>query len=601
MSDYSAPVRDMRFVLNHVVDLPAIAQLDGYDHADGELVDQVLEEAARLAGEVLGPINHSGDRQGSVLENGVVRTPDGFRQAYKQFAEGGWNGVPFDPEFGGGGLPWSVTMALSEMWNAANMSFALCPLLNQGAVDLIHAHASDEQKATYLEKMISGEWAGTMNLTEPAAGSDVGALRSKAEPQADGSYRITGQKIFITYGEHDFTENIIHLVLARTPGAPGGTKGISCFIVPKFLVNPDGSLGKRNDLRCVSLEHKLGIHASPTCVMSYGDDGECVGYLIGEENRGMRYMFTMMNNARLSVGTQGLAIAERAYQQAAAFALERKQGRVAGTPADQSSPIVAHADVRRMLMTMRAYIEAMRALIYTNAEAMDLARRHPDEEVRGAKQAMVELLTPISKGWCTDLGCELTSIGVQVHGGMGFVEETGAAQHMRDARIAPIYEGTNGIQAMDLVFRKLPLQGGEAVRALIDEMRALDGDLAKQDGSVFKSFRAGLDTSTAALATATDWMLGKLQGGDPDDAAAGCAPYLKMFGITVGGYLLARGALAAAAQLSNGATDKPFLEAKLATARFYAEQILPQAAALAGPATEGKETLFAIEAEQLCA
>ena len=500
MSDYSAPVRDMRFVLNHVVDLPAIAQLDGYDHADGELVDQVLEEAARLAGEVLGPINHTGDQQGSVLENGVVRTPDGFRQAYKQFAEGGWNGVPFDPEFGGGGLPWSVTMALSEMWNAANMSFALCPLLNQGAVDLIHAHASDEQKATYLEKMISGEWAGTMNLTEPAAGSDVGALRSKAEPQADGSYRITGQKIFITYGEHDFTENIIHLVLARTPGAPGGTKGISCFIVPKFLVNPDGSLGKRNDLRCVSLEHKLGIHASPTCVMSYGDDGDCVGYLIGEENRGMRYMFTMMNNARLSVGTQGLAIAERAYQQAAAFALERKQGRVAGTPADQSSPIVAHADVRRMLMTMRAYIEAMRALIYTNAEAMDLARRHPDDEVRAAKQAMVELLTPISKGWCTDLGCELTSIGVQVHGGMGFVEETGAAQHMRDARIAPIYEGTNGIQAMDLVFRKLPLQSGEAVRALIDEMRALDGGLAKQDGSVFKSFRAGLDTSTAALA-----------------------------------------------------------------------------------------------------
>lgn len=601
MSDYSAPVRDMRFVLNHVVDLSAIARLEGYDHADGELVDQVLEEAARLAGEVLSPINHSGDRQGSVLENGVVRTPDGFREAYKQFAEGGWNGVPFDPEFGGGGLPWAVTMALGEMWNAANMSFALCPLLNQGAVDLIHAHASDEQKATYLEKMISGEWAGTMNLTEPAAGSDVGALRTKAEPQADGTYRISGQKIFITYGEHDFTENIIHLVLARTPGAPPGTKGISCFIVPKFLVNSDGSLGKRNDLRCVSLEHKLGIHASPTCVMSYGDDGDCVGYLIGEENRGMRYMFTMMNNARLSVGTQGLAIAERAYQQAVAFALERKQGRVAGTPADQSSPIVAHADVRRMLMTMRAYIEAMRALVYTNAEAMDLARRHPDEEVRAAKQAMVELLTPISKGWCTDLGCELTSIGVQVHGGMGFVEETGAAQHMRDARIAPIYEGTNGIQAMDLVFRKLPLQGGEAVHALIEEMRGLDGELVKQDGPAFMAFREGLAQSTAALTTATDWMLDTLRSGDPDDAAAGCAPYLKMFGITVGGYLLARGALAAAAQLSNGAADKPFLEAKLATARFYAEQILPQAAALAGPATEGKETLFAIDAEQLCA
>ncbi len=599
MAEYRAPVRDMRFVLNHVVDLPAIAGLDGYEHADGELVDQVLEEAGRLAGEVLSPLNQAGDQQGAMLENGVVRTAPGFRDAYRRFVEGGWNGVPFDPEFGGGGLPWAVTVALSEMWNAANMSFALCPLLNQGAADLVAAHGSDRQKAIYLEKMISGEWTGTMNLTEPAAGSDVGALRAKAEPQADGSYRISGQKIFITYGEHDYTDNIIHLVLARTPGAPPGTKGISCFIVPKFLVEADGSLGRRNDLRCVSLEHKLGIHASPTCVMSYGDDGDCVGYLIGEENRGMRYMFTMMNNARLSVGTQGLAIAERAYQQAAAFALERRQGRGPGAPAGESSPIVAHADVRRMLMTMRAYVEAMRALIYSNAEAIDLARRHPDEAARAANQALVEILTPVSKAWCTDLGCELTSIGVQVHGGMGFIEETGAAQHMRDARIAPIYEGTNGIQAMDLVFRKLPLQGGEAVAGVIAGMRALDGALADREEPVFGALRTGLAEAIEALSGATDWMLERCRA-DPDDAAAGAQPYLKMFGITAAGWLLARGALAAAAQLANGdGVDRPFLEAKLATAQFYAEQILPQAAALAGPATSGKETLYAIEAEYL--
>ena len=600
MPEYAAPVRDMRFVLDHVVDLRSIAGLEGYQHADAELVGQILNEAARLAGEVLSPLNRAGDQQGATLENGVVRSPDGFKQAYQQFIAGGWTGVPFAPQFGGGGLPWAVAVALGEMWNGANMSLALCPLLTQGAAELILAHGSEAQKATFAEKLVAGEWTGTMNLTEPAAGSDVGALRAKAVPQADGSYRISGQKIFISYGEHDLADNIVHTVLARTPDAPPGTSGISCFIVPKYLVNPDGTLGRRNDLRCVSLEHKLGIHASPTCVMAFGDNGNCVGYLIGEENRGMRCMFTMMNIARLSVGVQGLAIAERAYQQAVAFARERRQGRAAGRPAGEPVAIVEHADVRRMLMTMRAYIEAMRALIYANAEAIDLARRHPDSETRAARQALVEILTPVSKSWCTDLGCELASIGIQVHGGMGFIEETGAAQYLRDARIAPIYEGTNGIQAIDLVFRKLPIRGGEAVKSLLAEIRELAAALTGENEPTLAPLRAGLTDAVGALEAATDWLADKVHAA-PDDAAAGCAPYLRMFGLTVGGYLLIRGARAAARLLAEDGADRAFLAAKLATARFYAEQILPQAPALLGPVTRGAETLFAIDADQLCA
>ena len=402
----------------------------------------------------------------------------GFREAYRQYVDAGWGAVPFPPEFGGGGFPWLVTIVMQEMLASASLGFSTCPVLTQGAIDMLTQHGSPGQQATFLEKMVSGEWTGTMNLTEPQAGSDLGAVRTKAVPAGDGTWRITGQKIFITFGEHDLAGNIIHLVLARVPDAPPGTKGISCFIVPKYLVNEDGSLGSRNDLRCVSIEHKLGIRASPTCVMSFGDAGGATGYLIGEANQGMRYMFTMMNTARLSVGVQGLAIAERAYQDALRYAQERRQGRVVGARAGESSPIVEYTDVRRMLLTMKAYIEAMRALLYTHAASIDLAGHHHDQAEREARRELAELLTPISKAWCTDLGVELTSIGLQVHGGMGYVEETGVAQYLRDSRIAPIYEGTNGIQAIDLVTRKVPMRGGGVVTDLLAQMEVLGRELA---------------------------------------------------------------------------------------------------------------------------
>ena len=597
MSDYSPPVKDLSFIINHLLDSGALGALEGVEPVSPDLIDAILEEAGKLASEVLAPLNAVGDQEGSRrLDDGEVQTPAGFKQAYRTFVDGGWNSLPFTPDYGGQGLPWTIQLAVQEIFTSANMAFMLCPLLNAGATDLITAHASDEQRATFLPKMISGDWTGTMNLTEPQAGSDVGALRTKAVPQPDGSYRITGSKIFITYGEHDMVENIIHLVLARTPEAPAGTKGISCFIVPKFLVNEDGSLGARNDVRCVSLEHKLGIHASPTAVLAFGEEEGAVGYLIGEENRGMRYMFTMMNTARLAVGQQGTAIAERAYQQALAFARERRQGRPIGLPPTEGAAIIEHADVRRMLMTMKAYIEATRALILTNAEAIDLSNGHPDQAVRARKRALVELLTPVSKAWTSDLGVELTSIGVQIHGGMGFIEETGAAQHMRDSRIAPIYEGTNGIQAMDLVMRKLPMNGGEPVRELIGEMRALDNELAAA-GDQLAVLRDNLKPGIDALAQATEWMLDRLAD-DPNAAAAGCTPYLRMFGIVIGGYLMARSAVVARKLAGNGGADgDAFLSSKIATARFYGEQILPAAPALVGPATAGAKSLYAIDAE----
>ena len=588
MTEYRAPLRDMRFVLNHVVDLGALARLDGLSNAEPDLVDAVLDEAGKFASEVIAPTNRPGDLQGARLENGVVRTPDGFRDVYRRFREAGWNGVPFEPEHGGGGLPWAVASAVQEMVNSANLSFALCPLLTQGAIEAIEAHAAPALKATYLAKLVSGEWTGTMNLTEPQAGSDVGALKAKAVPAGDGTWRITGTKIFITFGEHDMTDNIVHLVLARTPGAPAGTKGISLFLVPKFLVNADGSLGARNDVRCVSLEHKLGIHGSPTCVMSYGDGGGAIGWLVGEENAGMRCMFTMMNNARLSVGLQGLAMAERAFQQARAYAQERKQGRPAGRPPTEDAAIIAHPDVRRMLMAMKAQVEAMRALIYLNAEAIDVARRHADPAVRAERQGLVELLTPVSKGWCTELGCEIASLAVQVHGGMGFVEETGVAQYYRDVRITPIYEGTTGIQAMDLVARKLPLRGGAVVRGFLAEMRRLDGVLAKA-GAGFDGIRGAFETALDALEQATDWMLATLPAA-PNRAAAGAAPYLKLFGTVTGGWLLARQALSAAQALAAQPGDA-FLEGKIASARFYAANMLPLAGGLGVAATTGADAL----------
>ncbi len=446
MTDYAAPLADMRFALTEIAGIDEIARLPGCEQASPDVVDAVLEEAGKLAGGVLAPLNRIGDRQASRLENGVVRTPDGFKEAYAKYVEGGWNALPFPPEHGGQGLPMALSTAVFEMWNSANMGFALCPLLNVGAVEALHAHGTQEQKQVYLPKLVSGEWTGTMNLTEPQAGSDVGALRTRAVRDGDG-YRITGQKIFITYGEHDMAANIVHLVLARLPDAPPGTRGISLFLVPKFLVDADGKLGQRNDVRCVSLEHKLGIHASPTCVLAYGDNGGAVGFLIGEENRGMECMFTMMNNARLNVGLQGVAIAERAYQQARDFARQRVQSRPVTATSGDTYPIIHHPDVRRMLLSMRAQTEAMRALAYYTAGAIDRARHYPDSEARAAQQRRVDLLIPVVKAWSTDLGVEIASTGVQVHGGMGFIEETGAAQHLRDARIAPIYEGTNGIQA----------------------------------------------------------------------------------------------------------------------------------------------------------
>ena len=599
MTSYTPPLRDMRFVLNNIVDLDALSRLEGFEAVTPDLVDAILDEGGKLAAEVMAPLNQVGDRQGSRLVDGVVRTPEGFKQAYRRYVAGGWSGVPFNPEYGGQGLPWALAIALQEMWASANAALSLCPLLTQGAIELISAHGSEEQKETYLRKMVSGEWTGTMNLTEPQAGSDLGALRTRAERRADDTYRITGTKIFITYGDHDMAENIIHLVLARTPDAPPGTRGISCFVVPKYLVGPSGNLGEANDLRCVSLEHKLGIHASPTAVISFGDSGGAVGYLIGEECRGMGYMFTMMNRARLGVGQQGVAIAERAYQQALAYARERRQGRAIGAPPTEHVTIIEHADVRRMLMTMKAYVEAMRALTYVNAEAIDLARRHPDAEARRRSQGFVDLLTPVSKAWCTDLGVELASLGIQVHAGMGYIEETGAAQYLRDARIAPIYEGTNGIQALDLVLRKLPVGRGEPMRDFLSAMRALDNELAA-GGDDLAVFHEGLNAAVDALAEATDWLIQRAAD-EPNAAAAGATPYLRMLGTVAGGYLLARSAVAARKLLADGAEDSDFLEAKIATARFYAEQILPQAPALLGPVTRGAEVLYAIRPDLMSA
>jgi 3-(methylthio)propanoyl-CoA dehydrogenase len=589
MSDYSAPLEDMRFVLENIVDLPALSALPGFEHAEPEMVYGVLEESGRFFAQEFGPLNRVGDTQHSRRnDDGSVTTPDGFARAYQRYVDAGWAGVPFPAEYGGGGFPWLVAIAMQEMVTAANMGFSLCPLLTQGAIDMLLHYGSEEQREVYLPRMITGEWTGTMNLTEPQAGSDVGALTTKAAPADDGTWRITGQKIFITYGEHDLADNIVHLVLARVPDAPPGTKGISCFIVPKFLVDEDGSLGERNQVECVSLEKKMGINASPTCVMAY--DG-AVGYLVGEANEGMRYMFKMMNNARLSVGVSGLALGERAYQQAVAYAEERRQGRAPGAAPGEASAIVDHPDVRRMLLTMRANIEALRCLAYLNAESIDLAAHHPDEAVRTARSELADLLTPVTKGWGTDLGNELTSLAVQVHGGMGYIEETGVAQHYRDIRIAAIYEGTNGIQAMDLVARKLPMRAGGVVADYLAGIEATAGELSGAGGDL-ATIGKRLADAHASLRTTTDWLLANAQA-DPNNLLAGAAPYLRMCGIVTGGWLLGRSAQAAQRLLDAGEGDADFLRQKLVTARFYAEQILPQAAGLAPSVTAGPADLLA--------
>jgi 3-(methylthio)propanoyl-CoA dehydrogenase len=592
MIPYAAPIDDMRFTLARVAGLDRVAALPGLDVATPDLVDAVLAEAGKLAAGVLAPINMGGDEHGATLENGVVRTAPGFADAYRQFVDGGWNAVPFDPDHGGQGLPWSVAFAVQEMWQAANLSFGLCPLLTQGAVDLLTEHGTPDQKAVYLPRLISGEWTGTMNLTEPQAGSDVGAVRTRAV-RADGHYRIQGQKIYITYGEHDMAANIVHMVLARLPDAPPGIKGISLFIVPKFLVEADGSPGRRNDLRCVSLEHKLGIHASPTCVMAYGDDGGAVGFLVGEENRGIEYMFTMMNNARLSVGLQGVAIADRAYQQARDYARSRVQSRELGVRSPDGVPIVRHPDVRRMLLAMRSQTEAARSLLYSAAVSLDEAKRHPDPATREAAQLRVDLLTPVCKAWGTDVGVDVASIGVQVHGGMGFIEETGAAQHYRDARILPIYEGTNGIQANDLVFRKIGRDKGAAARAFLAEVATTAATLRGKPGDDAESIAEALEDAVAALTEATAWMTATV-GTDPVAAAAGAANYLRMFGLTAGGHMLGLAAAAALDDMARGLGHPAFLDAKTITARFYADQFLPQVRGLLRPVTGGHRATMAM-------
>jgi acyl-CoA dehydrogenase len=596
MSTYLAPVRDMRFVINELAGLSALQRLPGFDEATPELVDAVLEEAAKLATEVLAPLNKTGDAQGARLDSGGVIAADGFAAAYRKFVEGGWNGLGGDPAFGGQGLPSLVLAAAVEMWNSANMSFALCPLLTIGAMEAIKAHGSDEHKARYLPRLVTGEWTGTMNLTEPQAGSDLSAVRTRAVPEGD-HYRIRGQKIFITWGDHDMAENVIHLVLARLPDAPEGTRGISLFLVPKFLVGADGALGARNDVQVASLEHKLGIHASPTCVMSFGDGAGAIGYLVGKENQGLAHMFTMMNEARQKVGIQGLGIAERAYQQAREYARERVQGRPAGARSGERVTIVHHPDVRRMLMTMKAQVEAMRAFGYVVAADIDLAHRHPDPAERRLRQGRVELLTPVLKGWCTELGVEIASLGVQVHGGMGYIEETGACQHLRDARIAPIYEGTTGIQAGDLVGRKLAADKGAAMRTLVAEMRATEADLLRADHPDLAAIAAALGDGVQSLEMTTAAVLRDLAA-NLDAALAASVSYLMLVGYVCGAWQMGRAAVAARARLAAG-EDEGFHKAKIATARFYAEQVLPQASALAAAVLSGGSTALAIDEAQL--
>ena len=591
MTNYVAPIADMYFAATKLAGYGDLAGLPGGEDLSEDLLASIFEEGGKFAAGVLAPLHRVGDVEGSHLVNGAVRTPKGWKDAYGQFVEGGWNAVPFDPEFGGQGLPWLIATGLFDLWHASNMAFALCPMLTQAAVEAVSRYGSPEQKSQFLEKMISGEWTGTMQLTEPQAGSDLAQVRMKAVRDGD-AYRLYGQKIFITYGDHEMTDNIIHMVLARTPDAPEGVKGISLFIVPKFLLNEDGAPGARNDVRCVSLEEKMGIHASPTAVMSYGESDGAVGYLVGEENKGLNYMFTMMNNARLSVGLEGVAIAERAYQKAATFARERVQGRDIAGESPDSVAIIRHPDVRRMLMTMRSLAEASRALAYYTAGQLDIAQRHTDENIRADAQARVDLLIPVVKGWGSEVGSEAAWNGVQVHGGMGFVEETGAAQFMRDAKIAEIYEGSNGIQAMDLIGRKLARDGGREAKRLIAEIRDIDGALADA-GDDFAGLRAAIKSGVDALESATDWLLAAHKR-DVRDAAAGAMPYLRLWGTVSGGWLMARAALIAQSDLAANDGDPAFLKAKITTAMFYGERILPRSATLMAEIIAGSASLMAL-------
>jgi alkylation response protein AidB-like acyl-CoA dehydrogenase len=587
---YQPPIRDILFVMKELLGLDELLTFEPFSHVDTEDVAGLLAESGRFNAEVVAPLNQVGDQQPSSIDaDGNVTTPPGFKDAYRRYQEAGWTAIQFDPEYGGGGLPWLVGVANQEFTTSANMAFSLCPMLSHSSIEALSAHGSAEQKAMFLEKIITGAWTGTMNLTESQAGTDVGAMTTRAVPRGDGTFAISGTKIFITWGDHDMAENIIHMVLARLPDAPPGTKGISLFIVPKFLVNPDGSLGERNDVRCVSIEHKLGIKASPTAVMSYGEAGGAVGHLVGEPHQGMRYMFTMMNNARLTVGLEGLGISERSYQQAVDYARERIQGTAIGS--GEPVVIAEHPDVRRMLITMKSGIEAMRSLVYLNAKAIDEAHAHPDETMRSQAAELVALLTPLSKAWCTDLGVELTSLAVQVFGGMGYVEETGVAQHWRDARIAPIYEGTNGVQAIDLVMRKLPMSGGAVVERLLADIR----------GTAQALNQGGLLAMAEALSDGVDTVgqvTEMLQTATVADRLAGATPYLRMLATLVGAWLMARAALVAISRLEAGSADAGFYEAKLATATFFVTQTLPAAMGLKASVRGGIDDLMAVRLDQ---
>ncbi|HEX2134283.1 MAG TPA: acyl-CoA dehydrogenase [Microvirga sp.] len=582
---YRAPVAEIAFTMRHVAGLDRAIAEGLHEDLTPDLVETILAEAGRFANDVIAPLNRVGDGHGTPFTDGAVTMPPGWKEAYAAWTQAGWNALPGPAEHGGQGLPVLLNSGCLEMWNAASLAFGLGPLLTMGGIEALSAHGAPELKERYLAKLVSGEWTATMNLTEPQAGSDLGALRTRAERAGDGTYRITGQKIFITYGEHDLTDNIVHLVLARLPDAPPGTRGISLFLVPKVL--PDGS---RNDVRCGSVEHKLGIHASPTCTMIYGDRGGAVGWLVGEENRGLACMFTMMNNARLAVGIQGVAIAERAYQQALAYANERRQGRAPGRAGAEMSPIVEHPDVRRSLLTMKALTAAARSICFLTAEAIDRAHRASDPAARQAAQERALLLTPVAKAFSSDIGVEVASLGVQVHGGMGYVEETGAAQHLRDARILPIYEGTNGIQAIDLVTRKLPLSGGDTVRARIAAMRATVTRLVKEATPAFGNTAARLRGAVESLDRATSFMLRAASANTPHDALAGATPYLRLFALAQGGACLADAALAASALAGSGDSD-PAHPGRIALCRFFAENIAVGAEGLEAAVMAGGGTI----------
>ena len=589
---YQAPVKDMLFDIEHLANIEEIASIPGFEDAGLETAQAVLEECARFNEGVVAPLNHEADKTPSSLAGNQVTTSKGFKEAFKQYAEGGWQGLQHPADFGGQGLPKTIGAACGEILNAANLSFALCPLLTDGAIEALLTAGSDELKATYLEKLVSGEWTGTMNLTEPQAGSDLALVRTRAEPQPDGTYRVFGTKIFITYGEHDMADNIVHLVLARVQGAPEGVKGISLFVVPKFMVGKDGALGDRNDVYCVSIEHKMGIKASPTAVLQFGDHGGAVGYLVGEENRGLEYMFIMMNAARYAVGVQGIAVSDRAYQKAVAYAKERVQSRPVDGSVKGSATIIHHPDVRRMLMTMRALTEGCRAMATAAAAAYDAAHHHPDPAVREQNQAFYEFMVPLVKGYSTESSLEVTNLGVQVHGGMGFIEETGAAQYYRDAKILTIYEGTTAIQANDLVGRKTTRDGGQAAKAIAAQVEKTEQALAASGSADAKAVADHLAEARQAFLDVVGFMVENGKA-DPNAAYAGSVPYLMLTGNLVAGWQLGRSLLAAEQALKAG-QDQAFMQAKIATARFYAEHILTRARATRDAIVGGAQSVMAL-------